>query len=122
MSQRDRIQTTSGTITIASGDTTASTSVYLNGLVRAIYVNIPEMTGTTVTFTLTGATSDFVLFNNGSTPLNAGQVTVIVTDPAVSQALQVPVDGICTITLTSNGTEAADRAISFSLLVDRGTM
>lgn len=118
MSQNARILTISDTVTVTNGTTNGSKTVYLNGLVRAIYVNAPDLTGTnTYTFAILGPNTGQSLFSKAS--LTENTQSNIVAD-ANNYPLQVPVDGNCVIKITSSGTEGADRAFSFSLLIDRG--
>jgi len=120
MSQRARILATSGTAVIANGGTTIAASPYVNGLVRAIYINAPALTSTnTYTVALVGSNSGQTLFSKAS--LTANAVTNIMID-ANNYPLQVPIDEGCEITITSSGTEGAARTFTWGLSVDRGAM
>lgn len=120
MAQRSKIQTVSGTVVIANGGTTANSADFpgfVNGLVRGIYINAPTITGATYTFAVTGPQTGQTLYSKASLTPNAK--TNILID-ANNYPLQIPVDGACTVTVTSAGTEGAARTFSFSLLVDKG--
>lgn len=104
-------------LTILSGTTNiVSSALPLNGLLRGISVSAPAMTGASYTAAVKDADGFTVYSKSGITP-NA--LTSAYID-ANNQPLQLPLSGGHTITLTSAGTEAADRAFSVALLIDRG--
>lgn len=121
MAQRSRLQTISGTVVIANGGTTANSldfPAYVSGLIRAIYINAPALTSSdTYTVTITGPLTGQTLFTKAS--LVAAAKTNILID-ANNYPLQIPIEGACTVTITSSGTEGAQRSFSFSLVVDKG--
>lgn len=121
MAQRSKIQTVSGTVVIANGGTTANSTdfpAYVNGLVRAIYINAPDLTSSdTYTFALVGSKTGQTLYSKASLVKNT-QTNILID--ANNYPLQIPIDGACTVTITSSGAEGAARTFSFSLSVDKG--
>lgn len=109
------------TATILSGGTAGSSAdipADLNGLIRAIYINAPDLTSTnTYTITIAGPKTGQTLYSKASLTKNAK--TNILVD-ANNYPLQIPFATSGVITVTSSGAEGADRAFGITLLVERG--
>lgn len=101
-------------------NTTASivgAAVALNGRLLGVITTAPALTSSN-TYTVAVKDADGnTIYSKASLAANA--VTTAFID-ANNQPLRLPLSGAHTITLTSSGTEGADRAFSVVLLIDRG--
>lgn len=101
---------------LATGTTITGAAVQFNGLLRGIITIAPALSSTN-TYTVTIKDADgYVIYNKAA--LVANTTTPAFID-AANQPLQLPLSGAHTITITSSGTEGADRIFSVVLLVDR---
>jgi hypothetical protein len=104
-------------IILSGGTTITGPATQLNGLLRGIIVTAPVLTSSN-TYTVTIKDVDGnTIYSKAS--LVANTTTGAFVD-ANNQPLQLPLSGAHTITITSSGTEGADRTFSVALLVGRG--
>lgn len=107
------------TLTILNGQTAiVSASVLnLNGLLRGIIVNVPILSSShTLTIEIKDEDGQVIFTKTGI--VNNAKTSFFID--ANNYPLLVPLSGNEKITLTSSGTEGADRAITATVLVDRG--
>lgn len=111
------IQRISKTITVLNAGTTASaTNVPLNGLLRGIQVNAPDLDSTN-TYKLDITDQDgYTTYTKASIAENSRYTAFV---DANNQPLQLPLSGTYTVAITTSGTQTADRAFSVTLLVQR---
>lgn len=124
MGKSNRIRTIPCTVVIAASGTTANSADIassLNGLIRGIYIDAPTLTGASYSITITGPASGQALFTKAA--LTANAKTNILSDASFAGGnapLMLPIDGACTVTILSAGTEASQRTFNIKLLVEEG--
>jgi hypothetical protein len=103
-------------ITVLNGGTTASVSTNLNGLLRGVQVNAPDLDSTN-TYTVTITDQDgYTTYTKASIAENSRYTAFI---DANNQPLQLPLTGTYGVAITTSGAQAAGRAFSVTLLVQR---
>jgi hypothetical protein len=113
------IQRYTKSVTVADGQTVGTINTdSLNGLIRGIIANVPQLTGTTtITLAITdqdGAT----VYSKASIAENAKTGAYI---DANNYPLQIPVSGVLTFTVTqTNAQSGAASVVPVTLLIDRG--
>jgi hypothetical protein len=124
MGKANRMRTVVCTVVIPNGQTTANSldvPASMNGLVRAIYVDCPAITGTSYTFNLLGPASGQTLFTKATLAVNAK--TNILSDASFAGGnapLEIPVDGACGVQIVSQAAEASQRTLNVRLLIEEG--
>lgn|SRR5664280_2363752 len=97
--------------------TATQAGVSLNGLLRGVEINAPDLDSTN-TYTITLTDSDgFDIYTKGKLAKNTRSSAFI---DANNQPLQLPLSGAYTVKIVTSGNQTADRSFSVSLLVDRG--
>lgn len=109
---------TKNCVIAADGTTSDTTTDSLNGLIKGIIANVPQLVGTT-TLTLTIKDADGVqLFSKASIAENAKTGFY---EGSADLAVAIPVCGALTLTVTaSNAQTGAAATIPVTLLIDRG--
>lgn len=106
------------TVTIDfSEDTTVGTlaGVSLNGILRGILLDVPDLTGTTtLTFTITDE-SGYTVYTKASIAEN--QKTALYVD-ANNIPLELPLVGSHTLTVTASNAQGADQDVDVELIVE----
>lgn len=114
-----RIQRKPFTLVILNGQTaiTSAAKLNLNGLLRGVIVNAPDLTSThTYTIVIKDADGQTIFSQAG---LTENVITSFFVD-GNNYPLMVPLNGGEKITITASGTEGADRTFVTTLLVDTG--
>ncbi|MFD4554415.1 hypothetical protein ACFWP5_08805 [Streptomyces sp. NPDC058469] len=113
-----RIQRVKASLTILNTTTTiVSAAIPLNGLLRGIIVAAPDLSSTNTYAATVKDVDGYTVYTKAALVKNTTTAAFI---DANNQPLQLPLSGDHTITLTSSGTEGADRVFSVTLLIDRG--
>lgn len=106
------------TIVVATDADEILTSAFeLNGLLRGILVQAPDLDDTD-TFTIKVEDADgYVLFSEATLAESAKHALMV---DANDMALAVPLSGSLKVRITASGDQAANRAFTVRLLVDKG--
>lgn len=116
----NNIQRVSATVAIADSQTVGSTAIArrLNGILRGVMVNAPQLDGTTTVTVDVLDSSSFVVFTKASIAENAK--TPIFID-ANNQPLQIPLSGTYTVRVTASGAQSGGNdSVVVDLLIGRG--
>lgn len=116
---RYQIQKYAQSITVADGDVAANadTILSLNGLLKGIMANVPALSGSN-TLTIALKNSDgYTIFSKASIAESAKYAQFV---DANNQPLELPLNGIHNITVTSSGAESPAVVIPVVLLIQRG--
>ena len=101
-------------VAIASGATTGTSAVALNGLLRGYTVVAPALVGT-ITLTLTDSDGT-VLYTKAAIPNNAG--TYVYQD-ATNVPLAIPLSGPMTLTLTTSAAQTSAQSVTVNILFSK---
>lgn len=114
------IQRKKFSLTILNGQTAITSAVVLglNGLLRGVIINAPDLTAThTYSIVIKDVDGQTIFSQTG---LTENQLTSFFVD-ANNYPLMVPLDGNEKITITASGAEGADRLFTVTCLMDRGS-
>jgi len=102
------------TIDVSANATTATSDSFpMNGILKGIAIVAPDLDGTnTYTVTLKDADDSITVFERAS--LTENTTTAIFLD-SNNRPLELPLHGNMTVTITSSGTETADR--EFTIII-----
>jgi len=112
------VQRYSKSVVVADGATVGTAdTVSLNGILIGVFVNVPQLSGTTtITLAITDADA-YTLFSRATIAENAKTVFFI---DANNHPIRVPLSGVLTLTVTqTNAQSGALSTIPVVLLIER---